>query len=95
MNIDGIASALSPERRKFCAGMHFFSPAHVMKLVEIVVSSSTSKDTISLIQLITAKRLRKVGVAVGNCEGFVGNRMLYPYTGESVFAKQEGRASVP
>ena len=66
-----------------------------MILVEIVVSSSTSKDTISLIQLTTAKRLCKVGVAVGNCEGFVGNRMLYPYTGESVFAIQEGRASVP
>ena len=95
LNIDLIASALPQERRQFCAGMHFFSPAHVMKLVEIVVSSSTSMDTVSLIQMITAKRLRKVGVVVGNCEGFVGNRMLFPYTGEAIFVLQEGKASVP
>ena len=95
LDIDSIASALSPERRRFCAGMHFFSPAHVMKLVEIVVSSSTSTETVSLIQAVTAKKLRKVGVVVGNCEGFVGNRMLFPYTGESAFVLEEGRASVP
>ncbi len=94
LNIDYIASALPPARRKYCAGMHFFSPAHVMKLVEIVVSSSTSSETTALIQLVTSKKLRKVGVVVGNCEGFVGNRMLFPYTGESVFVLQEGRASV-
>lgn len=95
LNIDSIASALPSSRRKYCAGMHFFSPAHVMKLVEIVVSSSTSRETTALIQLVTSKKLRKVGVVVGNCEGFVGNRMLFPYTGESVFVLQEGRASVP
>ena len=95
LNIDAIADALSPERRKCCAGMHFFSPAHVMKLVEIVVSSSTSNEIVSLIQFITSKKLRKVGVVVGNCEGFVGNRMLFPYTGEAVFVLQEGRSSVP
>ncbi len=95
LSIDSIASALTPERRKYCAGMHFFSPAHVMKLVEIVVSSSTSKETVSLIKLITTKKLRKVGVVVGNCEGFVGNRMLFPYTGEAAFVLQEGRANVP
>lgn len=95
LNIDSIAGALPPGRRQYCAGMHFFSPAHVMKLVEIVVSSSTSKETVSLVQIITAKKLRKVGVVVGNCDGFVGNRMVFPYTGEAVFVLQEGGASVP
>ena len=95
LNIDSIAEALPPGRRQYCAGMHFFSPAHVMKLVEIVVSSSTSKETVSLVQIITAKKLRKVGVVVGNCDGFVGNRMVFPYTGEAVFILQEGGATVP
>lgn len=94
LNIDSIASALSPARRPYCAGMHFFSPAHVMKLVEIVVSSDTSRETTALIQFITSKKLRKIGVTVGNCEGFVGNRMLFPYTGEAVFVLEEGGANV-
>jgi len=94
LNIDSITSMVSPERRQYCAGMHFFSPAHVMKLVEIVISSHTSAETANLINSITTKKLKKVGVTVGNCEGFVGNRMLFPYTGESVFVLQEGRASV-
>lgn len=95
LSIDLISSALSPKRRPFCAGMHFFSPAHVMKLVEIVVSSSTSPETLALIQFITSKKLRKVGVTVGNCEGFVGNRMLTSYTTEGAFILQEGGAKVP
>lgn len=94
LNINSIASALSPKRRAYCAGMHFFSPAHVMKLVEIVVSSDTSPETIALIQYITSKKLKKVGVTVGNCEGFVGNRMLFPYTGEATFVLEEGGATV-
>jgi 3-hydroxyacyl-CoA dehydrogenase/enoyl-CoA hydratase/carnithine racemase len=94
LNIDSIASALSPKRRAYCAGMHFFSPAHVMKLVEIVISSDTSAETIALVQFITSKKLKKVGVTVGNCEGFVGNRMLFPYTGEATFVLEEGGATV-
>lgn len=94
LNIDSIASALSPKRRAYCAGMHFFSPAHVMKLVEIVVSSNTSPETIALVQFITSKKLKKIGVTVGNCEGFVGNRMLFPYTGEATFILEEGGANV-
>lgn len=94
LDIDSIASVLSFERRAFCAGMHFFSPAHMMRLVEIIVSSSSSVETIALIQLITSKKLQKVGVTVGNCEGFVGNRMLFPYTGEAVFILEEQGASV-
>jgi len=94
MSIDLIASALSPERRPFCAGMHFFSPAHIMKLVEIVVSSTTSPETIALVQYITSKKLRKVGVTVGNCQGFVGNRMVNPYSAEAVYILEEGGAKV-
>ena len=48
----------------------------------------------ALIQFVTAKRLRKVGVTVGNCMGFVGNRMLFPYMSEAVFVLEEGGASV-
>ena len=94
LNIDSIASALSPERRPYCAGMHFFSPAHVMKLVEIVVSSHTAPETTALLQFITSKMLKKVGVTVGNCEGFVGNRMLSSYSTEAAFILQEGGAKV-
>lgn len=94
LNIDSIASALSPQKRPFCAGMHFFSPAHVMKLVEIVISSYTSPETAAIVQMITSKRLRKVGITVGNCEGFVGNRMIHSYSAEAAFVLKEGGGSV-
>mmetsp|Transcript_9327 Transcript_9327/g.13243 ORF Transcript_9327/g.13243 Transcript_9327/m.13243 type:complete len:822 (+) Transcript_9327:3-2468(+) len=94
LNIDTIASALPSQRRHYCAGMHFFSPAHVMKLVEIVKSSQSSPQTIAIIQQLTSKRLKKIGVTVGNCDGFVGNRMLFPYTAEATFVLEEGGASV-
>lgn len=95
LNIDSIASALPAKRQPFCAGMHFFSPAHVMKLVEIVVASKSSPETIALLQFITSKLLKKIGVTVGNCEGFVGNRMLQSYSAEAVFTMEEGGANVP
>lgn len=82
LDIDAIASSLSPERRQYCAGMHFFSPAHVMKLVEVVRGSDTSSSTLDVIRAVT-KRTKKVPVVVGNCDGFVGNRMLHPYSSES------------
>ena len=93
LDVNKIASALSPSRRDKCAGMHFFSPAHIMKLVEIVRSSSTSEATLDVIRSVT-KRLDKVGVTVGNCDGFVGNRMLFPYTSEMVFLVLDGKTSV-
>jgi len=95
LSIDLIASALSIPRRPYCAGMHFFSPAHIMKLVEIVVSSTSAPETIALVQFITSKRLGKIGVTVGNCPGFVGNRMIHPYSSEAVFLLEEGGATVP
>ena len=93
LSIDEIASALSPNRRGFCAGWHYFSPAHIMKLVEIVVGSDTSQETTSILQVLT-KRIGKIGVTVGNCDGFVGNRMLNPYTSEAVLLLAEGVATI-
>jgi len=74
-------------------GHHFFSPANVMKLLEIVRGRETSKETIAS-SLKLAKRLNKVGVVVGNCFGFVANRMLAYYMREAYLLLEEG-ASVP
>jgi len=82
LDVDAISSSLSPKRRSFCAGMHFFSPAHIMKLVEVVRGKDTSADTLETIRAVT-KLIRKIPVVVGNCDGFVGNRMMHPYTTES------------
>ena len=74
-------------------GHHFFSPANVMKLLEIVRGRHTSHETIAT-SLKLAKRLDKVGVVVGNCFGFVANRMLAYYMREAYLLLEEG-ASVP
>jgi 3-hydroxyacyl-CoA dehydrogenase len=74
-------------------GHHFFSPANVMKLLEIVRGRETSKETIAT-SLKLAKRLGKVGVVVGNTFGFVANRMLAYYMREAYLLLEEG-ASVP
>jgi 3-hydroxyacyl-CoA dehydrogenase len=94
LSIDTIASALSPRRRAYCAGWHFFSPAHKMQLVEIVAGTATppTGTTIAVLQSLT-KRIGKIGVTVGNCHGFVGNRMVAPYTGEAVFLVADGAST--
>ncbi|HJU42003.1 MAG TPA: 3-hydroxyacyl-CoA dehydrogenase NAD-binding domain-containing protein, partial [Vicinamibacterales bacterium] len=74
-------------------GHHFFSPANVMKLLEIVRGRETSKETIAS-SLAIAKRLGKVGVVVGNCFAFVANRMLAYYMREALLLLEEG-ATVP
>jgi 3-hydroxyacyl-CoA dehydrogenase len=74
-------------------GHHFFSPANVMKLLEIVRGRETSKEVVAT-SLQLAKRLSKVGVVVGNCFGFVANRMLAYYMREAYLLLEEG-ASVP
>src|SRR5437867_9651518 len=74
-------------------GHHFFSPANVMKLLEIVRGRETARETIAT-SLKLAKRLSKVGVVVGNCFGFVANRMLAYYMREAYLLLEEG-ASVP
>ena len=87
LDIDEIAAATS--RPHMVIGTHFFSPAHVMRLLEIVRGTATSKEVVAT-TLALAKQLRKVGVVVGNCRGFVGNRMMLPYMREAQFLVEEG-----
>jgi 3-hydroxyacyl-CoA dehydrogenase len=87
LNIDEIASATS--RPEFVIGHHYFSPANVMRLLEIVRGKATSKEVIAT-SMALSKRLKKVGALVGNCYGFVGNRMLHQYGREAQFLVEEG-----
>jgi 3-hydroxyacyl-CoA dehydrogenase len=87
LNIDEIASATS--RPGSVIGTHFFSPANVMRLLEIVRGKATSKEVIATCMQLS-KTLGKVGVLVGNCRGFVGNRMFGPYRREAQFLVEEG-----
>jgi 3-hydroxyacyl-CoA dehydrogenase len=87
LDIDEIASVTS--RPRMVIGLHFFSPANVMRLVEIVRGKATSKEVVAT-ALALAKKLGKVGVVVGNCWGFVGNRMMLPYMREAQFLVEEG-----
>src|ERR1700723_2339004 len=91
LNIDEIASATS--RPQNVIGTHYFSPANVMRLLEIVRGKATSKEVIATCMALS-KKLGKVGVLVGNCRGFVGNRMFHPYVRESVFLVEEGASVV-
>jgi len=87
LDIDAIASVTSrPER---VIGLHFFSPANVMRLLEIVRGAATSPEVVAT-ALGLAKRLGKVGVVVRNLPGFVGNRMMFPYMYETQFLVEEG-----
>ena len=87
LNIDEIATATS--RSEFVIGTHFFSPANVMRLLEIVRGKETSKSVIATCMQLS-KKLGKVGVLVGNCRGFVGNRMFHPYIREATFLVEDG-----
>lgn len=89
LNIDEIASATS--RPEFVIGHHYFSPANVMRLLEIVRGKATGKEVVAT-SMALSKRLKKVGVLVGNCYGFVGNRMLHQYGREAQFLVEEGAA---
>ncbi len=70
-------------------GMHFFSPANVMRLLEIVRTETCSDETLATVMAL-AKRMRKVGVVSGVCHGFIGNRMLEGYLREAAFLIEEG-----
>jgi len=87
LDIDRIASAV--RRPREVIGMHFFSPANVMRLVEIVRGNATEGQVVATAQAV-ARRLGKIGVVVGNCFGFVGNRMLYAYGRENQLMLLEG-----
>jgi 3-hydroxyacyl-CoA dehydrogenase len=87
LNIDAIAAATA--RGGDVLGMHFFSPANVMKLVEIVRGRQSSPEAIATALAVT-RRMRKIGIVVGNGFGFVGNRMLYGYGRENQLLLLEG-----
>jgi 3-hydroxyacyl-CoA dehydrogenase len=87
LSIDELAS--STERPEAVIGTHFFSPANVMRLLEIVRGKASGKEVIATCMQL-AKKLGKVGVLVGNCRGFVGNRMFGPYRREAQFLVEEG-----
>ena len=89
LSIDEIAATTS--RPESVIGLHFFSPANVMRLLEIVRGKATSKPVIATAMQM-AKKIGKVGVLVGNCWGFVGNRMFMPYINEAQFLVEEGAA---
>jgi 3-hydroxyacyl-CoA dehydrogenase len=87
LDVDQIAAATS--RPQDVIGTHFFSPANVMRLLEVVRGKKTAKDVLTTVMQL-AKRLKKVGVVSGVCDGFIGNRMLEQYVRQSLFLVDEG-----
>ena len=87
LDVNEIAAATS--RPSKVIGTHFFSPANVMKLMENVRGEQSSPETIATVMKLS-KTIGKVGVLVGVCDGFVGNRMLYAYRRQSDFLLEEG-----
>jgi 3-hydroxyacyl-CoA dehydrogenase len=87
LNIDEIASATG--RPAQVLGLHFFSPAHIMKLLEVVRGKATSQDVMQAC-LAVGTRIGKEAVLAGNCHGFIGNRMLEKYSRQSREVVLEG-----
>ncbi|MDP1736921.1 MAG: 3-hydroxyacyl-CoA dehydrogenase NAD-binding domain-containing protein [Caulobacter sp.] len=87
LNIDEIATAV--KRPEAVIGLHFFSPANVMRLLEVVRADHTSKSVIATAMQL-AKKIGKVAVLVGVCPGFVGNRMLFQRQNQAQRLVMEG-----
>jgi 3-hydroxyacyl-CoA dehydrogenase len=87
LDIDAIAAATV--RPASVVGLHFFSPANVMRLVEVVRGTATTDDTIAATMNV-AKRLGKIAVLSRNAFGFIGNRLVIPYVREAHFLLEEG-----
>ena len=87
LNIDEMADSIN--RPGDVIGLHFFSPANVMRLLEIVRGAKTAPDVLATC-VDLAKAIRKVGVVAGVCPGFIGNRMLAPYGREASLNVIEG-----
>jgi 3-hydroxyacyl-CoA dehydrogenase len=87
LDIDEIASAT--KRPEKVIGTHFFSPANVMRLLEAVRGAKSSNETIATTMKL-GKTLRKVTVLAGNCDGFIGNRMVFRYGNQANFMLEEG-----
>ncbi|MEO5612602.1 MAG: 3-hydroxyacyl-CoA dehydrogenase NAD-binding domain-containing protein [Sphingomicrobium sp.] len=87
LNVDEIAASTS--RPQDVLGMHFFSPANIMKLLEVVRGAKTAPDAL-MTAMQLAKRIKKVAVVAGVCHGFIGNRMLMPRQVEATKLLLEG-----
>jgi 3-hydroxyacyl-CoA dehydrogenase len=87
LDVNEIAAVTA--RPESVLGLHFFSPANVMKLLEVVRASKTSKETLATAMKLS-KTIKKVGVVAGVCDGFIGNRMLHSYFREAGFLLEEG-----
>ena len=90
LSISAMASVT--KRPQQVIGMHFFYPAHVMKLVEVIPGLDTSEETVSDV-IAFAESLRKLPIRVNECAGFLVNRILMPYLNEAAFCLQEGAAT--
>jgi 3-hydroxyacyl-CoA dehydrogenase len=87
LDVDAIAAVTS--RPADVIGTHFFSPANIMKLLEVVRGKSTAKDVLATTMKL-AKTLRKTAVVSGVCDGFIGNRMIEQYIRQALFMVDEG-----
>jgi 3-hydroxyacyl-CoA dehydrogenase len=87
LDVNKIASFT--KRPQDVVGMHFFSPANVMKLLEVVRGEKTAKDVLATVMAV-AKKIKKVAVISGVCDGFIGNRMIEQYGRQGGFLLDEG-----
>ena len=87
LDVDKIASFT--KRPQDVVGMHFFSPANVMKLLEVVRGKETAKDVLATVMKL-AKAIKKTAVVSGVCDGFIGNRMIEQYSRQAGYLLDEG-----
>ena len=87
LDVNQIASFT--QRPQDVVGMHFFSPANVMKLLEVVRGAKTGKDVLATVMAI-GKKIKKTSVVSGVCDGFIGNRMIEQYSRQAGFLIEEG-----
>ena len=87
LDVNAIASFT--QRPGDVLGMHFFSPANVMKLLEVVRAEKTSKEVLASVMSV-AKKIKKIAVVSGVCDGFIGNRMIEQYSRQAGFLLEEG-----
>src|SRR5262249_30801909 len=87
LDVDEIADCVS--RPADVIGLHFFSPAHLMKLLEVIVPAKASADVVAT-GFALAKKLRKVAVRAGVCDGFIGNRIMSAYRSAADHMLEDG-----
>jgi 3-hydroxyacyl-CoA dehydrogenase len=87
LDVDKIAAFT--KRPEDVVGLHFFSPANVMKLLEVVRGKKTAKDVMATVMAV-AKKIKKTAVVSGVCDGFIGNRMIEQYSRQAGFLLEEG-----